>query len=106
MKKTWNFVYAGASVKVHQNDNVGVVKSLYSIYRGKGEANALMRMITEFADKNGITLILEAQPFGHPEQTALNRVQLENFYRNHGFKTFPGNQIPRTMTRLPQQKHD
>ena len=53
------------------------------IEKGKGEGKAVMKDITNAADKSGITLTLEAKPFG---RGGLNKKDLINFYKKNGFE--------------------
>ena len=51
--------------------------------KGKGEGKAVMKDITDAADKSGITLTLEAKPFG---QGGLSKKDLIDFYKKNGFE--------------------
>lgn len=53
------------------------------VEKGKGEGKAVMKDITNAADKSGITLTLEAKPFG---RGGLNKKDLINFYKKNGFE--------------------
>jgi len=53
------------------------------IEKGKGQGKAVMKDITNAADKSGITLTLEAKPFG---RGGLNKKDLINFYKKNGFE--------------------
>jgi predicted RecB family endonuclease len=50
--------------------------------KGKGEGMSVMKDITDAADKAGITLTLEAKPFG---TGGLEKKDLINFYKKNGF---------------------
>jgi hypothetical protein len=53
------------------------------VEKGKGEGKAVMKDITNAADKSGITLTLEAKPFG---RGGLNKKDLIDFYKKNGFE--------------------
>lgn len=53
-----------------------------------GIPTRVMREITRLADKHGITITLNASPFG---EKALTREQLRDFYRKFGFEQVEGN---------------
>jgi GNAT superfamily N-acetyltransferase len=52
--------------------------------RGQGAGTEAMRFLTELADKHGVSLFLQAHPFGD-ERMSLEA--LERFYRRHGFRS-------------------
>jgi hypothetical protein len=53
------------------------------VEKGKGEGKAVMKDITNAADKSGVTLTLEAKPFG---RGGLNKKDLIDFYKKNGFE--------------------
>ena len=65
------------------NKNEIDLQDISVIEKGKGEGKAVMKDITDAADKSGTTLTLEAKPFG---QGGLNKKDLINFYKKNGFE--------------------
>lgn len=59
--------------------------SLYSIDRGQGNAERVMKKITDIADKYEVTIALDPLPFG-TGTNRLNRDQLVKFYKKFGFE--------------------
>lgn len=63
-------------------------------------------MIIDYADKNGLTLHLMAQAYGHPTSTMLDNKQLEEFYTKFGFERDPNqpqlSRFPIGMIRHPR----
>ena len=81
-----------------------IVRSLYSEDKGKGHARRVLELITEYADRESLTLRLKAHRFGvgvSPDDD-----QLVAIYSKHGFvidesyKEF----TPPRMIRKPQRK--
>lgn len=82
------FHHESASARLSQlaHPNLYLLTNLFSHERGKGHANGLLKLITEFADSNQLSIFLEAQPYGRPVQTALSTMQLVTLYEKHGFE--------------------
>jgi GNAT superfamily N-acetyltransferase len=71
--------------------------------RGQGAGSAVMQELTEFADRNGMTLALNASTdFGG------NKAGLERFYGRHGFESNLGRkrdfEITEAMRRYPRSR--
>jgi len=94
------FKYESASVMVTAMEDHYWISHLYSIVPQKGHATELMTMVTQWADENQVTLILEARQYGNVH--GLTTSQLKAFYEKFGFT----GDAPR-MTRNPasQEKH-
>jgi hypothetical protein len=61
--------------------------SIYSVDRSQGNAGKVMQKIVDIADKYGVTIALEAKPFGGKSGAPiLNKSQLVAFYKKYGFK--------------------
>lgn len=58
------------------------IQSISTFDKGKGVGKQVMKDITDTADELGVTLTLDAKPFGNE---GLNKEQLINFYKNNGF---------------------
>lgn len=58
------------------------LQSIASIDKGQGAGKEVMKDITDTADELGITLTLDAKPFG---DTGLSKKALINFYEKNGF---------------------
>lgn len=78
----FHFEQASASLTIW-DDGSATLSSVYSRIRNKGHGNRLMRVITEYADANDIRVKLMARPY---HAKGLDRIQLINFYHNHGFR--------------------
>lgn len=63
--------------------------------RGLGHGSKLLRRVLEDADREGATIALNVYPSG-----PLDEVQLEAWYRRHGFVT--AKEIPWQLVRHPQ----
>ncbi len=74
------------------------ISSLKSEEQRKGHASQLMGIITSYADKHHLTLILEVSSYG----TGLDDNQLVSFYRNHGFETVGDKTRKPMMEREPK----
>lgn len=61
------------------------MERIYARVRGQGHATALLREITEWADKNDLELHLTVRSYGHPVHTILSNEQLVRFYSKFGF---------------------
>lgn len=99
------FHYESASCEVTiTNDGRGLLHRVYSKDRGKGQAKALLRHVTAWADENDLELYLCAQAYGHPVQTILDNNQLIKFYEKFGFERTDTDDIQLSnipMTRKP-----
>jgi hypothetical protein len=73
------------SVEVRNWDGRLWFSSLYSMDRGKGNANRVMKKITDIADKYNVTVALDAEPFGKGSDMLTKR-RLIAFYKKFGFK--------------------
>lgn len=74
-----------ATCEVQVEDGVGIVLRVYSKVRSRGQGKALLRRVTEWADKNNLELRLHARAYGGPVQTMLDNNQLVQFYKSVGF---------------------
>jgi GNAT superfamily N-acetyltransferase len=83
---THEFRFESATCEVQVKDGRGLVMRVYSKHRGRGHARGLLRLVTEWADENGIELYLRAQGYGGPTQTMLDNNQLIKFYESFGFE--------------------
>ena len=60
------------------------LSSIHSFPPKAGVGNNLMGVVTGLADKHGVILKLNAEPFGHE---ALSKTKLVTWYKRHGFVT-------------------
>lgn len=67
-------------------------------FEGTGEGKALMLEVCKIADKHGITILNELNPYGERDMESL-----KNFFRASGFEDF-GNE--HTMVRKPKGSND
>lgn len=82
--KSVSFMYENASLSLTLwGDGTAALSSLYSQTRRKGHATGLMQMVTEFADANGLKLMLTAAPYS---TDGPNHGQLVAFYERFGFR--------------------
>ena len=82
-----SFIYGDkASLELSRFDkgdrNEIAIQSISTFDKGKGVGKQVMKDITDTADDLGITLTLDAKPFGNE---GLSKEQLINFYKNNGF---------------------
>lgn len=85
MAKTKLFQYQTASVRlIIWGNGSATVQSLYAVKRRDGQGRKVMEMLIDFADENGLSLILSVGQFGTPEQ-ALDNEGLIKFYESLGF---------------------
>lgn len=63
-----------------------------------------MQMVAEYADKNGLKLVLTVQQFGQPLYNAYNNHELQRFYEKFGFEKVPNSGYPIMMARESQKK--
>ena len=96
--------YETTSIEIFMDSasNTGRLSSLFSVTRNQGYASALMQMMCDWADENGIYLWLVAKPYGTPHGT-LNPQQLVNFYNRFGFTQKPA-ATRNTLHRKPQKR--
>ena len=73
------------SVEIANWDGRLWFSSLYSMDRGQGNAERVMKKITDIADKHNVTIALDAEPFG-TGANRLNKSQLIAFYKKFGFR--------------------
>lgn len=64
-------------------DGEAIVTDLIARDRRKGHATELMHKVVDFADDEGLTLILLARRYGHP--IGPDNMQLKKFYEKFGF---------------------
>jgi len=84
------FIIDGSvSVEIANWDGRLWFSSLYSMDRGQGNAERVIKKITDIADKYNVTIALDAEPFGTGDKR-LNKSQLVAFYKKFGFKFEPG----------------
>ena len=78
-------ILASAHVRVEVTPMYGGIRidELEAGSRGQGEGTKALRFLTGLADKHGVSLFLQAHPFGD-EHMSLEA--LERFYRRHGFR--------------------
>jgi GNAT superfamily N-acetyltransferase len=97
--RTISFMYETATVSlIDWGDGTGSVSSLYSQTRRQGHATGLMRILIDYADANGIKLMLTADPYS---EDGPNLDQLITFYEGFGFRAptlVPG--VPTFMERM------
>lgn len=88
-----NYIFNGeVEFEIKYNPNIYgesvYLTSIRSFDAGKGSASRFMEELIRSADKNSITLTLEAKPFGKRE-TNLDMQNLVSFYSKYGFKPDP-----------------
>jgi len=99
-KRIEKFKYLSASCILVVNESSALVANVYSQTRHEGHATGLMKLVTEFADKNDLTLNLRAQAYGHPVMTILDNEALTKFYEKWGFVKEHDRQMTRTSRKL------
>jgi GNAT superfamily N-acetyltransferase len=69
------------------NDPFMNLEEIYSFERGKGHASKAMKTVIEAADKWGVNMELDVEPFsyGVGDEEVLDGLQLERFYERFGF---------------------
>lgn len=82
-----SFIYGDkASLELSRFDkgdrNEIAIQSISTFDKGKGVGKQVMKDITDTADELGVTLTLDAKPFGNE---GLSKEQLINFYKKNGF---------------------
>lgn len=79
--------------------------SIYSVDRSQGNAGRVMQKIVDIADKYGVTIALEAKPFGGKSGTPiLNKSQLVTFYKKYGFKPSEFGEMERVANKINEAK--
>jgi hypothetical protein len=68
--------------------------------QGKGLASSVIKKITKLADKNGVSITLEARPFTTIDNR-LKESDLIRWYKRHGWVRRPGYMDPTAMIRYP-----
>lgn len=79
------FEYESARCTVLIKDGRGFVSHVYAKTRRQGHGTGLLKLVCDFADKNGLELYLFARGYGGPVQTMMNSRQLVEFYESFGF---------------------
>jgi len=73
--------------------------SLYSIDKGRGNAGKVMQKIVDIADKYGVTIALDAVPYG-TSKDKLTKAQLVKFYKKYGFKSAGFGEMERVANKI------
>lgn len=100
-----------ATVTVAERDGKLRLKGIESINPGTGAGSRALKVITDIADKHGVTMELTASPYGD-ENTRLNKDQLKEWYGRHGFVPEKGyepgtpNEHLGYMVRPPQKQEE
>lgn len=68
---------------VSKGGDVAEIRNIKSLKPGEGYGSEVMQKITQLADQRGVTLTLQASPFG---EGAMSPERLRNFYRKFGFE--------------------
>ena len=71
-----------------KNENEVKLEGIVAFEKGKGQGQAAMNDINKVADEQGVTLTLDAKPFGN-DPNSLNKKQLIDFYKKNGFNVDP-----------------
>ena len=79
------FQYEGAKLALRPHQGFWKLINLYSTYPRQGHATELMRIVTDYADRNHIRLVLEPKQYGDPR--GMTTPQLFEFYKRFGFVT-------------------
>lgn len=102
MTHVHTFRSGGAYLKLsHMGDDVWSLHDLWSENRGQGDASEVMRRAMDFADQQGLMLLLVIQMYGRYDEKMLDNVQLEHFYAKHGFEVT--DRRPVRMRRFPRR---
>lgn len=101
-----NFSHGGASCKlVPWDQDVYILMSLWSKFRGEGHASALMAEVINWADEHRATIFLGVQRYGPPRE-GMNNAELIQFYSRYGFVIDERVKRNRQMIRYySQEKH-
>lgn len=92
-----NLIYESASVILQPREGYYRVSSLYAVKTRQGHATELMKLVIDWADRNGHILVLEAKQWGNPR--GLPDEMLVEFYKKFGFTSEGG----RLMRRKPNR---
>lgn len=80
------FKHESASARIKEVSGNSMLCHVYSRERRQGHATGLMEKVCRYADENGITLYLVADPYKTTMQSdIMTPGQLEEFYRKFGF---------------------
>jgi GNAT superfamily N-acetyltransferase len=94
-----------AAVKLaHIVDGKVMLSNLYSRVPGKGYGTDVMKKAVEYADKNGLTIVLVVGRYAYPDGRGLDNDQLVEFYKKFGFTVAEDGQRPIMMDRKPSQE--
>lgn len=80
-------------------DNRIWFSSIYSMEKGHGNAGKVMQKIVDIADKYGVTIALEVEPFGSAKGS-LTKSQLVKFYKKYGFKSSEFGEMERVANKV------
>jgi len=89
---------------MHTSPKVSILSGIEVAYslRRMGYGTRLLRVVLDDADKEGVTLLLSVSSDDSPK--ALSNVQLQQWYRRHGFYEIEGKSgTGMTMQRLPSE---
>lgn len=89
---------ATATLVVH-SDKTATLKSVFSLDRGKGYANHLMKDVIDHADEHQLTLFLFVQRYGYIDKLSPTNDQLTEFYGKFGFEQVPADKKTIKMRR-------
>ncbi len=95
-----------AGVELHKDiDGTVHINFIRSLEQGKGHASEALKTVCDLADKNGVTLTLEASPMpSHvkDKKAALSKQQLMDWYGRYGFEPAHKRGEKNAMIRPPQ----
>jgi hypothetical protein len=75
-----------------------IITSVGTRNRGQGNASRLLKLVTDEADSEGVTLYLSVEPDG----TGLGEDQLRSWYSRNGFENMDTEVSETGMIRLPR----
>lgn len=94
-----------AAVKLaHMHDDRVMLSNLFSRIPGKGHGTDVMKKAVEYADQNGLTIVLVVGRYAYPDGRGLDNKQLVEFYKKFGFTVVEDGGLPIMMHRKPSQE--
>jgi len=100
--KTSSHWYRSAQVKLCEwDEGPAVLTGMHSEQKNQGHASELMEQICRVFDTMGMTVLLDAQPYGK-RKDGLDQKQLIKFYEKYGFKVADADHGQILMERTPR----
>ena len=77
--------FESASARIKERDDLFILCDVYARKRGLGHGKGVMQLVTEYADSEGLELVLQVRAYSTVGKDVLTNEQLFEFYKRFGF---------------------